>query len=40
MTIQTNSDLNEMGRRRFRAREANKAGLWILLGAVGAYEVA
>jgi hypothetical protein len=40
MTIQTTSDLNEMGRRRLRANEANKVGLWILLGAVAAALVA
>jgi hypothetical protein len=40
MTVQTNSGLNEMGRRRLRAGEANKVGLWILLGAVGAALVA
>ena len=40
MTIQTNSDLNEMGRRRLRANEANKVGLWILIGAVAAALVA
>jgi hypothetical protein len=40
MTIQTNSDLNEMDRRRLRAGEANKVGLWILLGAVAAALVA
>jgi hypothetical protein len=39
MTIQTNS-LKEMARRRLRAGEANKVGLWILLGAVCAALVA
>jgi hypothetical protein len=39
MTIQTNRD-HEMGRRRLRAGEANKVGLWILLGAVAAALVA
>ena len=40
MTVQNHRDLNEMDRRRFRAGEANKIGLWILLGAVGAAIVA
>ena len=40
MTSQNHRDLSEMDRRRIRAGEANKIGLWILLGAVGAALVA